>query len=151
MLKAMFPISGADMREIFMKVVKSYYWVTFVFLLLDKAFGIDIRVSGFIDHPLLKNGYYAFCFICLGLILWKPVLTFPVAMLESFINMTILCVGIMLPIYTMPGDLADGIPVNPLTGQRITNFFLTGMICVWSFYGHFNSADVRRFDRGKNE
>jgi hypothetical protein len=124
------------MHEILVKVIKSYYWLTFLFLFLDKAFGIDLRVSGFIYTPYLQNVYYAFCFLCLGLILWKPSLTFPVGLLESSVNMTVLCIGIMLPIYSMPGALAEGATVNPITWQKILNFIIAGLICVWSFHGY---------------
>ena len=71
----------------------------------------------------------------MAIVVWKPSSSVLVGLIESSINTSILCVGMMLSIYLV-GDLAieEMESFNPVTGERVINFILAGSICVSSFY-----------------
>ncbi len=138
------------MEDKVLSIIKAYYWATPLFLLLDLLWGIDVRVSAFIYHPVYKGIYYVFCFVCMAIVVWKPGASALVGLIESSINTAILCVGMMLSVYLM-GDLAieEMESFSPVTGERVINFILAGSICVCSFRRNV-SAIGRRAGRGRD-
>ncbi len=112
-------------------VIRAYYWGTFLFFFLDKVLGIDIRVSGFLEHSGYKLIYYLFCLACLGLIYIKPGVERTVALIESSINITIVIIGSFLA-FSYPD--VDYFPETRQLFQRVVNFILSGGVCLLSFY-----------------
>jgi len=125
-------------------IIRAYYWATPVFLLLDLFFGIDVRVSAFIDKPVWRFAYYGFCFLCLGAIEWKPPIAHYVGLLESLTNVTILIFGMWMPLIVMDQQALNDQPiVNPVTRLTIINFLLAGGIGISSFYQCIFDINVR--------
>ena len=129
-------------------LIKAYYWATPIFLLLDLFFGIDVRVSAFIYHPTYKVIYYLFCFACMGIVVWRPGLSVVVGLVESSINVFVLCLGMMLSVY-LATDLVLENPegYNPITAGRVINFILSGGMCLTSFYKHMSIMNRRSKSR----
>ena len=49
-----------------------YCAATIFFLILDYAFGVNIRAAFLEQFPLVRMAYYSICFACLALMLWRP-------------------------------------------------------------------------------
>jgi len=92
-------------------IPRFYYWVTPVFILLDYAWGINVRVAVLDAAPQHKNLYYGFCVVCgVVMFLW-PRSTPLVALGESTVNVLMTAVGLFLPyihtlqeVATLEGD-----------------------------------------------
>ena len=57
------------------KILLAYYAATALFLLLDVAWGFNVRLAFLETLPVARAAYYGVCFTCLGLILWRPAWT----------------------------------------------------------------------------
>jgi len=126
------------------RLIRTYYWATPVFILLDVLLRVNIRATAFAGQPGLKGLYYAFCLLCGGLIVWKPRATRGVGLVESAVNMTALCVGLLLPLYSAADFIEGGVPAELISGKKIVNFLMSFSICLVSFYGGLPSAFSRR-------
>ena len=118
-----------------LKIIQGYYWSIFLFIILDYGFGINIRITGFIDHPLLKFLYYIFCIVCLILIYKLPGKAAKIGLVESSTNIIILIFGTYLPIYTsfdlIEAGKVDGIGI---TTERVINMIFAGTINALAYY-----------------
>lgn len=109
------------------RLFRLYYGATALFLVLDYAFGLNVRIAFLDGFPAARLGYYLFCFACLALILWRPALTMIVAAVESLVTLAALITGfgirVLLPV--MPdGDVGQPVP----TLAEVMNFLLSGAI-----------------------
>jgi len=117
------------------RIIQAYYWGTPGFLLLDLLLGFNVRVAGFIDRPGARFAYYAFCFVCMGITTWRPRFSSLVGVLESSINLMLLILGILVPIYSLPTTFeSGGLEAFPITMQHVLNFLIAGGVCVLSIY-----------------
>ena len=65
------------------KVLVVYYAATAIFLVLDYAAGLNIRIAFLQPYPEARLAYYGVCFVCLGLMLWRPAWTVLIGAFES--------------------------------------------------------------------
>ena len=126
---------------------QAYYAGTIPFLLLDAFADLNLRVAAFIDRPDLRAAYYALCLACFAFTFWKPALSTLVGLGESVLNITLLVLGIMLPLVTWDinatGELSLAGP--PVTLEKVANFGIAGSVCLLSFYRIVGTGAGRRF------
>ena len=67
------------------KLLVAYYAATAVFMLLDYAFDINVRLAALDSYPGWRLAYYLFCFLCLGLVIWRPAWSAFVGAAESML------------------------------------------------------------------
>jgi hypothetical protein len=129
-------IENKDMKNRIMEIIKWYYWATVIFVVLDLAFSINIRTAAFGGNAIYKFYYYAFCFICLAVIMLKPKLAFIVGLLESTISIVLLILGFLVPLYLVPGQIESGVDLaSVVTTNKIINFLISATIESFAFYG----------------
>jgi len=121
------------------RVVKTYYFATPLFLILEFGFGFDLRVSSFIDDTAWRIVYYLFCFVCMGVILWRPAFTIGVGIVESSVNLIFLIVGAALRwMFPFTWITEDGNEVlrleDPVTIMEVMNFLLVAIILILCFH-----------------
>ena len=110
-----------------------YYLATPLFFLIDLFWQAPIRVS-FVEDAGTRYGYYLFCLLCGGVCYRWPQIAPLVGLAESSLNILLLVLGALLPLYRWPEQiLADEVVTNPITSTRIVNFCLSGLILVVSF------------------
>ncbi len=102
-----------------------YYAATAVFLLLDYVLNVNLRVAFLESQPLAKALYYAFCFGCLGLMLWRPAWTNFISAAESLtaVSFLILTMGIRVMVVN-DAMLESG--RSPISIQELVNFAISG-------------------------
>lgn len=118
------------------KSILIYYLATPVFLVLDVSFNWSFRASFLDSRPVLKYGYYLICFL-LGLgILRSPGSAALIGLLESAVNIVMLALGVLVPMYDSIALLADDAATAdvPVYSFSLVNFALTGTILLVSFY-----------------
>lgn len=110
-----------------------YYLATPVFFILHYAFDINLRIviPGAPDGWLYA--YYLFCFVA-AFTAFNSVLTGAIfALIESSVNILLLLLNVLLPIYTIGHDgaafenTAFGVP-------ELVHFLIAGSILLYSFY-----------------
>jgi len=75
------------------RLLLTYYGATVLFLLLDVLFGLNVRIAFFEASIPFRAGYYAICFVCLTLMLWRPRWTAIIAAFESLVALVALIVS----------------------------------------------------------
>jgi hypothetical protein len=118
------------------KFILSYYLATPVFLAVDVVLNWSFRASFLDSWPVLKYGYYLVCFL-FGLgILGFPGSAATIGLLESVVNIVMLVLGVIVPIFDSIAVLADITPAAgvPVYRFSLVNFVLTGTMLLVSFY-----------------
>ena len=102
---------------------------------MDFYLGMNIRAVGLMEHDGWRVAYYGFCFLC-WLVIWKkPSLTSWVGAGESAINLLLLITGLVMPYFYFIENI-DSVQnaSQVITIKGVINFFISGMICVFSYY-----------------
>jgi hypothetical protein len=113
---------------------------TAAFLALDLLLGAPIRVAAL---PTLsaRLGYYAGLAALGVLAIRLPLLAPWLAAGESVVNLFLLFLSILLPLWSLPEVVAaGGEPTPPVTGWGILNLILVGGVLVASFHGGLRRA-----------
>lgn len=116
--------------------IRWYYLATPLFAALDLALGASIRAAG-IPSPLGRVAYYAFALGC-GLLLrarprWAPF----IGIGESAVNLFLLILSVLGPLFLLPGVVAEGgDPAFSFGLGRMANVLLSGGVLIWSFQGN---------------
>ena len=118
------------------RLVRLYFGLTPVFALLDVAFGASVRATGIADQGW-RLAYYAFVFACWFLMRRRPTWTPALGIAESSVNLLLLLLSVMLPIYALPEAIAAGADVAlPFGPARLANLLLSGTVLILSFHRH---------------
>ena len=118
------------------RLVEAYYLATPLFFLADVVMGLSIRVSALGD-PRLRYLYYGFALSCGIVARTRPRVAPFLGIAESSLNVLLLVLSIMLPVFQLPDQLLAGEAVTaPISGLRLANFALSGTILVASFHLH---------------
>lgn len=96
-----------------------------IFLALDYALGINVRLASLEPYPQARAAYYGVCLLCLGLMLWRPAWTVLVAAFESIITLSALIIGMgMRTLLVSEQMLETGSGI--VTVPEIINFLISG-------------------------
>lgn len=107
------------------KMLQIYYAATAVFLVLDYLFGINVRLASLDAFPGWRAFYYAVCFACLGLMIWRPVWSTWVATSESLITLSMLIITMGTRVMTVSDSmLSTG--SGFVTTEEVINFVIAG-------------------------
>lgn len=114
------------------RTLPAYYAATLLFLVLDYAFGVNVRVAFLEPWPLARAGYYGVCFVCLALMWWRPQWTVLVGSFESLVTLMALIFGISIRIM-IPTDAIFGESANIVTIREIANFLIAGFFAYYAW------------------
>lgn len=109
------------------RILPWYYGATVVFLLLDYLAGINVRVAFLEPLPAARAAYYAICFICLGLMIWRPAWTVFIGTFESLVTLVALIFSMALRVM-VPTDAIFAENVSFVTTQEVINFVIAGSV-----------------------
>jgi hypothetical protein len=107
---------------------------TAAFLGVDLLLGAPIRVAALPDLSL-RLAYYAGLGVLGVLSVRLPFLAPWLVAGESVVNLFLLLLSVLLPIWSLPEVvLAGGDPEPPLNAVGLLNVFLVGGVLVWTFH-----------------
>jgi hypothetical protein len=124
-------------------ILRFYYAATAAFLLLDYAFDVNLRLAFLEPWPGWRALYYAICFSCLGLIVWRPDLTLLVTTVESLITLSALLLSMgarVLSVSVNVPEMGGGF----VTVEEIINFVIAGG-AAWLGWFHGSRALHKEF------
>ena len=112
-----------------------YYGLgTLLFWGIDLVLAAPIRAS-FIGHPTYRVFYYLALLGLGALCRWRPAAAPAVGMFESAVNLFLVLLSILMPIWGMPDQILGGgaiaAPFGPWTLQ---NAFLSGCVLIFTFH-----------------
>lgn len=115
-------------------VVTGYYLATPVFVVIDLAMGLPVRVAG-LESTSHRVVYYvvliAFGLICRA----KPAAAPWIGMIESAGNIFLLCLAILLPVWALPEAFESGAElVSPFDKTSLATVLISGTAFIVSFY-----------------
>jgi len=119
--------------------MRAYYAATLVFALADWLAGANVRAVGFAAWPELRSLYYLACGLC-WLVTWRaPAWSAAVTLLESSVNVTVLCASVLAPGWGLApeGTLPAGLP------QLVLNFGIAGTAGTLAFYQSLHALAPR--------
>jgi hypothetical protein len=116
-------------------LIKGYYLASPLFMLFGLWWDLEVRAT-FIPQPGLRLTYYAFLTALGVLTHYRPGVAPWVAIGESLLNLLLIMLWILLPIYGMadadPLQAPDGPPYS--VGEVLTNGALAGTVFLLGFY-----------------
>ena len=124
-------------------ILRFYYAATAAFLLLDYAFDVNLRLAFLEPWPGWRAFYYAICFSCFGLIVWRPDLTLLVTTVESLITLSALLLSMgarVLSVSVNVPEMGGGF----VTVEEIINFVIAGG-AAWLGWFHGSRALHKEF------
>ena len=121
-----------------------YYLATPLFVVADALLGVNIRIAALPDASS-RGAYYLFAFACGILCRWRPRITPVVGILESSLNVLLLVLSVMLPLFELQETVFTDEPwVTPFSAMSLGNFILSGAVLVASFHLHMANLTHRR-------
>ncbi len=111
-----------------------YLGATPLFALVDGVLGAPIRVAG-LASPGLRAGYYLILVLVGVFLLLRPSMARWIVMGESVVNLFLLLLSVLLPIWSLPEVvLAGGDPEPPFSAVGLLNVLLVGGVLIWTFH-----------------
>jgi hypothetical protein len=104
-----------------------YYAATALFIVLDFAGGFNVRLSFLEPYPEARIAYYAICFFCLALMIWRPAWTELIGAFESLVTLVALILSMGMRALLVTDEMLEG-NVDRVTVPEIINFILAGGI-----------------------
>lgn len=114
------------------RVLPWYYAATAVFLVLDYALGINIRIAFLDSMPAARLGYYGVCFTCLGLILLRPAWATLIGTFESLVTLIALILSMGIRVL-VPNEAIFAENAGVVTIQELINFLISGSMAYLSW------------------
>ena len=114
------------------QILKWYYAGTALFLLLDYLLNINIRIAFLDPWPVARLSYYAFCFACLAVMVWRPAWSAVVGTAESLITLVALILGMGIRVL-VPNDAIFEEMVPIVTSEEIINFLISGTAAYFAY------------------
>lgn len=114
------------------RILPWYYAATVVFLLLDYFAGVNVRVAFLESLPEARVAYYAICFACLALMIWRPSWTTLIATFESLVTIIALIFSMGMRVM-VPTDAIFDENASFITYQEIINFMISGSMAYLSW------------------
>ena len=109
------------------KILVLYYAATIVFVVLDFALGFNIRLAFLESLPMARIAYYAVCFTCLALMLWRPAWTVLISAFESLVTLSALIIGMGMRTLLLTDRMLET-GTGFITMPEIYNFLISGGI-----------------------
>ena len=106
------------------RLLLAYYGRTFVFLVLDYAVGLNLRLTFLDGMPVGRALYYLVCLLCFVLIWRFPDWSVVVAVVESTVNLSALIIETGTRVLGITEVALEG--GDPMTVREIVNFLLAG-------------------------
>jgi len=114
------------------RILPWYYAATVIFLLLDYLGGVNVRVAFLESLPSARIAYYAICFVCLALMVWRPAWTTLIGTFESLVTLIALIFSMAIRVM-IPNDAIFEENVAIVTTEQIINFVIAGSMSYFSW------------------
>lgn len=105
------------------RLLRIYYAATLMFIILDYFLNINVRLAFLEAWPEMRALYYLLCFVCLGLIIWRPDWSLWIGTIESMLSLSLLIVTMGVRVMTMSEQMLRA-GTGLVTMSEIMNFMI---------------------------
>lgn len=119
-----------------------YYGATLLFIVLDYALNINVRLAFLASYPALKALYYVVCFGCLGLMIWRPAWSAVIATTESLVTLSLLIVNMALQVMIVTDDMIET-GRGALSSSELLNFVIASSVAYVAYLRSARAVSVR--------
>lgn len=126
------------------RLLTLYYSTTLIFLVFDFLLGINVRIAFLESWPLARLAYYAVCFGCLALMIWRPGLQALVSAVESLTAVIALILAMGVRVMVITDDMVES-GRNIVTTKEIINFLISGSVAYYAWYRALRSLKESKF------
>jgi hypothetical protein len=119
----------------FLRSIKNYYYLTPIFILLYLFSNLNLRIVFPGDFPYLPYGYMIGCFIIGGFVLKSPIALSLFALCESAVNILLLIVSVLMPLWSM-GDDIDAFSTFRFGIIELIHFCIAATVLLVGFYAN---------------
>lgn len=127
-------------------LLRIYYAATALFVVLDYAFGINLRLAFLDGQPGWRSLYYGVCFGCLAIMLWRPQWSAFVTAAESLLTMSLLIISMALRVMIVSDEMIES-GRGAVTVEEIVNFGLAAGASYLAFLRSSRAAFSHARDR----
>ena len=120
-------------EERYKRILKIYYLMTPVFMLLDFGAGLKLRVVLPTESGGLAFVYYALCFASAFFVFKQTMIAALFSLLESALNLLLLLLTVFLPVVSLGQDVDGGAGFR-FGVVELLHFFVVGSILLFCFY-----------------
>ena len=113
--------------------VQLYYLITPLFFILQINFDVNLRVAIPGNSESLVILYYVVCFFASFIVFKNIIVGYVFALIESSINVLLLLLSVMLPIFTLDVNHLESVSIK-FGAAEILHFIIVGSVLVYSFY-----------------
>ena len=107
------------------RLLRIYYAATLLFVVLDYFLHINIRLAFLETRPEMRALYYLLCFVCLGLILWRPGWSLWIGTIESLLALSLLIITMGVRVMTVSEQMLQT-GAGLVRISEILNFLIVG-------------------------
>ncbi len=115
------------------KLLIVYYAATLLFMVFDYFFGINVRIAFLDSWPMARLAYYAVCFACLAIMIWRPGWQALVSAIESLTVIIALTLAMGVRVMVVSDDTLET-GRNIVTAQEILNFLISGSVAYYAWF-----------------
>jgi len=120
-----------------------YYAATLIFVLFDFVLGINIRAAFLEGFPVARIAYYAFCYGCLALMLWRPAWAVVIGVAESLAAVVALTMSMAIRVLVVTDEMLET-GRGFVTFEEIINYILVGGIAYIGYIGGIQSLKASK-------
>ena len=116
------------------ELIRLYYFITPLFFAMDFLFGLNFRIT--IPGSEGDTFYYLYiaaCFILGSFVFKSPLSSSLFGLVESSVNILLLILSVMLPIFSLAENL-ETMNTFSFGTQEIIHFFIAGSVLILSFH-----------------
>lgn len=113
--------------------IKLYYASTLLFVVLDYLMNINVRVAFLENWPSARLVYYAICFACLAVVIWRPAWSALVGAIESLTVIVALTIGMALRVMIVTDEMIEQ-GTGAVTSQELLNYLISGTIAYIAWF-----------------
>ena len=119
------------------KMLVLYYAATFVFLALDYAVGLNVRLAFLESAPTARAAYYGLCFVCLAMMLWRPAWTVLISAFESLVTLVALIFSMAMKTMVVTDAMIEA-GTGYVSVEEIMNFLISGSAAYFAWVRGMN-------------
>lgn len=127
------------------RLLTSYYAATLLFLAVDYVFGINVRVAFLDSWPFARLAYYAVCFACLVVMLWRPQWQTLVSAIESLTVIVALTLAMGIRVMVPTDEVLES-GRDIVTAEQIFNYLISGSVAYYAWIRSIKQLKVANIE-----
>lgn len=124
------------------KLLILYYASTVLFMLLDYALDVNVRLTFLDAYPWWRFAYYLVCFGCLALMLWRPHWRAYISAAESLLTLSLIILSTAARVVIVTDDMIEH-GRGFVSIRELVNFVISATVVYISYIRNMQAIQRR--------